>query len=224
MSERIHIAQIGTDDVLAAILMEQAGHNLEGRKSEKANFDFDFTMVSDATNAHPTADVWILAGRVATPVITDAQQAPLCIRINEKGEPHPLDEIVFEKPFRLAQLLDVALSGAKLRRKKQPRMLNAAYEFHPFARKVIQTATSQSVILTDKEASLLCAVLDAGENGLQRKDAMTELWGYHPDVDSHAVDTTLYRLRQKLQELGDIETGLVNALVNENGIYRWKLG
>ena len=217
MSERIHIAQIGTDDVLAAILAEQAA-GPEKLKHEKSKLDFEFSVVADAANAPPQADVWILAGNVIAPTIADVQTAPLFIRITEKNDAQHPEEIIFEKPVRLAQLLDAALSSAKLRRKKQARALNASYEFHPFARKVIETASGRSVILTDKEAGLLCAVLDAGMGGLQRVNAMTELWGYHPDVDSHAVDTTLYRLRQKLQELGDID----HALVNENGVYRWK--
>ncbi|MBY0428213.1 MAG: helix-turn-helix domain-containing protein [Alphaproteobacteria bacterium] len=215
MSERIHIAQIGTDDVLAAILAEQAGV-AEKAKSEKTKIHFEFTQLANGAEIPTTADVLILAGNVPTP--SDMTHAPLCIRVSEKSEALHSEEIVFEKPFRLAQLLDAALSSAKLRRKKQMRMLNASHEFHPFARKVMETTSGRAVILTDKEASLLCAILDAGAGGLQRIHAMTELWGYHPDVDSHAVDTTLYRLRQKLQELGDMDA----ALVNENGIYHWK--
>ncbi len=215
MSERIHIAQIGKDEALAAILAEQAG-----AKSEKNKFNFEFSVVADAASAPASADVWLLIGNTPSPAQDDAQQAPLCIRITHKGDAAPSrEDIVFEKPLRLAQLLDTALSSAKLRRKKQSRPLNATHEFHPFARKVVESATGESVMLTEKEASLLCAILDADKDGLQRKDAMIELWGYHPDVDSHAVDTTLYRLRQKLQELGDID----RALVNENGVYRWRI-
>ena len=218
MSERIHIVQIGKDEALAAILAEQAG-----AKSEKGKFDFDFTVVADIASASALANVWLFVGSTPSPLEGDALPAPLCIRIIHKGDAaQGNDEIVFEKPLRLAQLLDTALSSAKLRSKKQPRPLNATHEFHPFARKVVESTTARSIILTEKEASLLCAILDAGKDGLQRKDAMTELWGYHPDVDSHAVDTTLYRLRQTLQELGDIDSALVDALVNENGVSRWR--
>lgn len=225
MSERIHIVQIGKDDALAAIMAEQAGSTQASSKAEKNKFDFEFSVAADIANATVLADVWVLVGDTQSPQWGDVQQSPFCIRIYEKshasqvGDEPSFEKPHLEKPLRLAQLLDTAFSSAKLHRRKQPRALNAAYEFQPFARRVVETQTGRSIGLTDKEASLLCAVLDAGEDGLQRKDAMTELWGYHPDVDSHAVDTTLYRLRQKLQELGGIEA----ALVNEGGFYRWKM-
>lgn len=206
MSGPIHIVQIGTDAALAAILAEQS----------KGKFGFEFTQAADVASAPYAADVWIMIGQTPMPASEDA---PLCIRILEAGAALRDDELQFTKPIRLAQLLDTALSVAKLRRKKQPRNLNSTSVFHPFARKVVDTKHAGEVILTEKEAGLLCAILDAGADGLLRKDAMTELWGYHPDVDSHAVDTTLYRLRQKLQELGNIDA----ALVNEGGIYKWKM-
>lgn len=209
MAEKIQITLLGKDDVLAAILAEQA----------KGKREYDFAVAADASsaqNADVSADVWVLPARMTLP---QSDTNPLCIRIAEAGESDVAgDDIVFTKPVRLPALLDAAISGAKLRRRKQPRALAATHIFQPFARSVEETETGRSVTLTEKEASFLCAVLDAGQKGLSRKDAMTELWGYHPDVDSHAVDTTLYRLRQKLQELGNIDT----ALVNEGGIYRWR--
>lgn len=208
MSGPIHIAQIGTDEALAAILAEQS----------KGRFGFEFTAVADIATAPQGADVWIVVGDVQIPTAA-GDDAPLCIRIVDAGVTPTGDEIYFAKPIRLAQMLDTALTSAKLRRRKQPRALNAAVTFQPFARKVIESASGRAVILTEKEAGLLCAILDAGADGLLRKDAMTELWGYHPDVDSHAVDTTLYRLRQKLQELGNIDA----ALMNEGGVYKWKM-
>ncbi|MDX1921594.1 MAG: winged helix-turn-helix domain-containing protein [Alphaproteobacteria bacterium] len=209
MSEKIQITLIGKDDVLAAVLAEQAKGQMGGVR------DFDFMVAVSVSEASPASDVWVLPRAMPVPAL---EQMPLCIRIANADEaPQPSDDIVFIKPFRLAQLLDVMLSGAKLRRRKQPRALGDAHVFHPFARLVEATASGQNVSLTEKEASFLCAVLDAGQNGLSRKDAMTELWGYHPDAESHAVDTTLYRLRQKLQELGSFDA----HLVNEGGVYKW---
>jgi hypothetical protein len=202
MSEKIQITLIGKDDVLAAILAEQT----------KGKVEFDLHLAADIQNAPPTSDVWVLTNNAASPQLDDA---PLCIRVTDDEED---GDLTFKKPLRLAQFLDTALSGAKLRRRKQPRALDTNYVFKPFARLVENTATKNTVVLTEKEASFLCAILDAGDTGLLRKDAMTQLWGYHPDAESHAVDTTLYRLRQKLQELGDVD----KHLVNEGGIYRWK--
>lgn len=204
MSQAIHITQIGRDDVLASIMAEQAGK------------DFTFKTVADISMALPEDDVWLLCAAVASPL---NQAAPLCIRITDQEDRGSYDEeLRFAKPLHLAQILDAAINGARLRQRQQPRMLEKDCIFHPFARQIIYMGHDRSVTLTQKEAVFLCAVLDAGEQGLPRKEAMTQLWGYHPDVESHAVDTTLYRLRQKLQELGDVET----RLMNENGLYKWR--
>ncbi len=209
MAEKIQITLLGKDNVLAAILAEQATGNGRGRH------EYDFAQTQDASTAQ-NADVWIIPATLNVP---QSDASPLCIRIAEAGEMEgSSDDIVFTKPIHLPALLDAAIGGAKLRRRKQPRALATTHMFKPFARLVEETATGRSVTLTEKEASFLCAVLDAGQKGLSRKDAMTELWGYHPDAESHAVDTTLYRLRQKLQELGNIDTNLVN----EGGIYKWR--
>lgn len=209
MAEKIQITLLGKDDVLAAILAEQATGNGRGKR------DYDFAVAEGASQAQ-NADVWIIPAKMDLP---HSDTNPLCIRIAEAGESDGTgDDIVFTKPVRLPALLDAAISGAKLRRRKQPRMLGTTHIFRPFARLVEETASGRTVTLTEKEASFLCAVLDAGEQGLSRKDAMTELWGYHPDAESHAVDTTLYRLRQKLQELGNIDA----HLVNEAGVYKWR--
>jgi Transcriptional regulatory protein, C terminal len=213
MPEKIHIALIGKDDVLAELMAEQAKTSPD---FEFSYSEFSYSEFSDGDDtAAQAADVWLLGAGAKPPTQDDA---PLCIRIVDHDVVPASDGLVFTKPIRLAQLLDVALGSAKLRRRKQPRALGAQHMFHPFARLVENTITWQQVVLTEKEAGFLCAILDAGDKGLQRKDAMTQLWGYHPDVESHAVDTALYRLRQKLQEVGDCDT----ALVNEGGVYFWR--
>ncbi|NDE90965.1 MAG: helix-turn-helix domain-containing protein [Alphaproteobacteria bacterium] len=186
--EKIHITLIGKDDVLAAILAEQGA----------AKPGFQFSIAPDSASADPASDVFLLCDNAAP-----SDGGPLCIPIT--------------KPIKLAPLLDSAISGAQLRRLKQPRNLDEHCIFKPFARIIDNVATGRSVSLTEKEACFLCAILDTGTTGLQRKDAMTQLWGYHPDADSHAVDTTLYRLRQKLQEVG----GLDPCLINDASVYKW---
>ncbi len=204
MSSPVYIVQIGKDEALAALLAEQAGGT------------FQFMAVADITMAPAHADVMVFvdnAPGLATP--TDS----LCFRITNAQDTSPhVDEHVFIRPFRLAQFLDMALSHATLRRKKQPRPLNEGYDLHPFARIIVELRTHRHLVLTERETRLLCAVFDAGTSGLQRKDAMTQLWDCHPDVDSHAVDTTVYRLRQKLQEFGELDA----FLIHEGGAYKWK--
>ena len=57
------------------------------------------------------------------------------------------------------------------------------------------------VELTSREAELLDAVLEAGEAGIERERLLQEIWRYAPDMETHTLETHVYRLRQKLEKL-----------------------
>jgi Transcriptional regulatory protein, C terminal len=195
--EKIHIALMGNDDALADVLAEQAG--------AAGGFTFSYNDIT----AKP--DVVFLSKDAP------ATDAPLAFHIIERDAVGLRDRNVFQKPFRLAALLDTAFTHAQLQRMKQPRALTADIIFHPFARMIEHK--EQQISLTEKETQFLLALLNAGASGVTHTTAMTDIWRYHPDVDSHAADTTLYRLRQKLDTLPE----LVGALHNEGGTYMWGL-
>ena len=60
----------------------------------------------------------------------------------------------------------------------------------------------KTIRLTDKERSLLRALLSAPDERLSRKTLLQTVWGYAEGAETHTLETHLYRLRQKLQELG----------------------
>ncbi len=125
---------------------------------------------------------------------------------------------IFKKPVRLAVLLDHAVNAHRLARLKTPRALSASVALNPFTRAIEDKEKGISETLSAREAAFLLAVLDAGATGLTRETAITDVWGYHRDVDSHAVETALYRLRQKLQPFFDG----TDMLTSVDGVYRWK--
>lgn len=147
---------------------------------------------------------------------------PLSILILAANVAEPAEEdsgfdAVFKKPLNLPALLDTSLSAWRLRQLKQPRALTPQVVFNPFTGMLENPQTGQSQSLTTKEAAFLLALLQAGDQGISREKALTELWGYHRDVDSHAIETTLYRLRQKLHPLFPHR----DPLISEKGIYRF---
>jgi hypothetical protein len=54
--------------------------------------------------------------------------------------------------------------------------------------------------LTEKEAAILMA-LHQHPQGIIRDRLLDSIWRYHPDVETHTLETHLYRLRQKIQEV-----------------------
>ena len=81
--------------------------------------------------------------------------------------------------------------------KERPRTL-AGHQFTQ-APGVWHAPDTAPIALTDKEAQLLAELMDT-PIGLPREALLEHLWGMDASrVDTHALETQLYRLRQKLQ-------------------------
>lgn len=135
--------------------------------------------------------------------------------VAEPEETEPRLAGVFRRPVRLAALLDAGFSALRLAQLKSPRVLAKNIRFDPFTRALENEARKTSQVLTPKEADLLLALLEAGARGVAREAALTRLWGYHREANSHAVETAVWRLRRKLEAV----MGEGAGLESREGIY-----
>lgn len=60
-----------------------------------------------------------------------------------------------------------------------------------------------NIELTDKELLLLHCLLKAKGNMLTREGLLREVWAYEETVDSHTLETHIYRLRHKCEAMGE---------------------
>jgi hypothetical protein len=88
--------------------------------------------------------------------------------------------------------------------------------YDPRERVLLPSGEGERMMLTAKEALLLEALLDAGEDGLDRAELLRRVWGYAEALETHTLETHLYRLRQKMERLGASPT----ALRSEQGRFR----
>ena len=58
-----------------------------------------------------------------------------------------------------------------------------------------------SINLTDKEVQLLQCLKEAGTCGIGRDNLLKEVWGFAPGINTHTLETHIYRLRSKIKEL-----------------------
>jgi DNA-binding response OmpR family regulator len=86
--------------------------------------------------------------------------------------------------------------------------------FRPAGRLLQNTHTGLRARLTEKEAGML-KILCRAAGPISRDTLMHEVWSYKPGVNSHTVETHMYRLRRKLE----LDTNLV-SIVSEVGGYR----
>lgn len=113
----------------------------------------------------------------------------------KEGELPSLNFDTFPRPLKLLDLLG--------RLKNLP--YSQAIPFSDFVlslrEKVLTNLkTQQEQRLTEKECQLLrLFCLNKGQD-ISKEKLMREVWGYHPDAETHTLETHIYRLRQKIEE------------------------
>ncbi len=87
--------------------------------------------------------------------------------------------------------------------------------FHPGARR-LETLDGDVIHVTEKEAAILVCLHDAGGTVVARETLLHEVWGYAPELDTHTLETHMYRLRQKVEP----DPANATVLITEEGGYR----
>jgi hypothetical protein len=117
------------------------------------------------------------------------------------------------RPVRLGALL--ARIGAHLAQSAgEDSARLGPYEFVP-AEQLLR-GVDAVIRLTELESRLLGFLAAAGGALVDREKLLADVWGYSEGVDTHTVETHIWRLRQKI-ETEDAET---RFLVTEAGGYR----
>jgi DNA-binding response OmpR family regulator len=104
------------------------------------------------------------------------------------------------KPFRLGELL--ARLRAQLRSHENSAdavFTIGPYSFHPGDKLLIELQSKRKIRLTEKEAGILRYLYRAGEEAVSREQLLDEIWGYNAGVNTHTLETHIYRLRQKIE-------------------------
>ena len=122
----------------------------------------------------------------------------------------------FPKPLRLGHLL----ARLKFYLETAPRLRSApisfgAFRLEPQNRCIINVSSEAVIRLTEKETALL-EYLGQSKKPVTRDELLTAIWGYDARIDTHTLETHIYRLRRKLNPTGEGP----DYLINENGAYR----
>jgi hypothetical protein len=111
--------------------------------------------------------------------------------------PKAIGKYHLSKPFRLMDLFtllaqmvaeigysdDIAISGFKF----------------SYTKKILSDE-KQQIDLTEKEAEIIMVLLDARPNPMDKKELLNHVWGYDDNIDTHTLETHMYRLRKKIGE------------------------
>ena len=121
------------------------------------------------------------------------------------------------KPFRI----EVLLARIRAQIRQHERSDDAVFTIGSFAfqtanKLLLNNETNEKIRLTDKETALLKYLYRAGGRLVDRDVLLGEVWGYNAAVDTHTVETHIYRLRQKIER----DSSNPEILVFEPGGYR----
>jgi DNA-binding response OmpR family regulator len=170
-------------------------------------------------------------------VLPDGDGHSVCARLRASGMSMPIilmngsngaakDTISLAKPFRLSQLMAHLHSQLMARPKFDPTPELAGlirigpYEFSPEDKALRHGDGNLRIRLTEKEAAILAFLHRVGERAVSRQELLTEVWGYHPEVTTHTLETHIYRLRRKIEA----DPAKACLLITEAGGYRLVAG
>jgi len=117
----------------------------------------------------------------------------------------PAGHMALEKPFSFRNL--VAHIARYLSQRPQIFTIGAV----TFIPEKAQLVSENGIVdLTEMEAKLLYTILQSGEDGIERNILKRQVWG-RDDLESHALETHIYVLRQKMGAEGE------SLVTTENG-------
>jgi DNA-binding response OmpR family regulator len=203
----------------------------------------DFAVVEAASAQEAEIRLFAPGARFAAVImdaaLPDGDGHAVCARLRASGLTMPVilmngsdqicaaeDTITIAKPFRISELM-VHLRGRLDVQAKIEALDDAGvpirigpYEFSPKEKALRNGDPNHRIRLTEKEAAILAFLHRMGARAVPRQELLTEVWGYHPAVTTHTLETHIYRLRRKIEA----DPAKACLLVTEGGGYRLAVG
>lgn len=222
------------------ILMVDDDHALRSVLIEQFELDGHFTATEVASASEAEARLVNNDERYDAVILDvglpDGDGRDLCVKLRRHGVKVPIimltgsdDEAdvvrglnagandYIAKPFRFAELL--ARLRAQLRafeNSEDAVFTIGPYVFRPAAKLLQDPPQKKKILLTAKEVGILKYLYRVGSKPVARQVLLHEIWGYNAGVDTHTLETHIYRLRQKIEP----DPGHPILLITTEGGYR----
>ena len=108
-------------------------------------------------------------------------------------------EAFFEKPVRLGDVLDFMEDAQVDLGRREPFSLGAG-RVDPLRGVFERGGAHDAVRLTEKEVDLLVFLHSQDNKSSSRSALLAGVWGYVESVETHTLETHIYRLRQKIED------------------------
>ena len=127
----------------------------------------------------------------------------------------PKNNIYIQRPFRFIELVEVLYSiFERLKSKGEDKKIFGNLSFIIPDRKLIYK-DKNAVYLTEKEGDIIMSLFNSLDRGIKKDEVMLQVWMLSPNIETHAFETHLFRLRKKIRE----NLFLKNLIINKHGRY-----
>ena len=116
--------------------------------------------------------------------------------------------ILEEKPIKLRKLLEIInINLLKNKFYKQSNIKIGKYSLDLNSRKIF--LKDKNLDLTERETNLIVFINE--RKNVTIKDLQKNVWDYSPNLETHTVETHIYRLRKKMNEIFGDENFILNT-------------
>ncbi len=201
----LFLGLISADDALCHALAEQLRQNSQWQHTVFGSLE---TALATWGETLPPLLFWDAESAPATEELTDffaarltAQRpTPLLLVLGSFSSSLEKTGVteVFLRPLRLGHLLTrLQFYQRLLQQAPDATWRIGPWLFSPRARRLSLENGEDSLRLTDKEAAVL-EYLYTADSVVPREEILAAIWGYGARIDTHTLETHIYRLRRKL--------------------------
>lgn len=130
-----------------------------------------------------TGDVYLWIGE-------KDQKPPKALKLGENDR--------FTRPVRPGAVLDRVRRLQAMAKSPGKKIAIGPFELDAHSNEIL-LAEDRAVRLTDKEKEILLLLSEAKGKAVERQALLEKVWGYAADLDTHTLETHIYRLRQKIE-------------------------
>lgn len=137
-------------------------------------------------------------------VVADTAGAgDLCLWIGDRDEKPPAglktgENDRFTRPVRAGAVLERVRRLQAMAKDKGRKIAIGPFELDAHSNEIL-LAEDRAVRLTEKEKEILLLLSEAKGEAVGREALLEKVWGYASDLDTHTLETHIYRLRQKIE-------------------------
>ena len=106
----------------------------------------------------------------------------------------------FIPPFKIGNILQkiqISLQNERAQKTAAPIMIGP-HILYPDSN--IIEMRKKKISLTDKEFDIILKIFQSSPNSIARDELLKEIWGYNNQIETHTLETHIYRLRQKIEQ------------------------